>query len=59
MFYFINTSVLEVNKESISSKNMTEGYKILAIVNKVLTNFSPSPTHLLVKLLAETEKKVD
>lgn len=38
---------------------MTLGPKIDAIVNKVLTRFSPSPIHLLVRLEAEILKKVD
>lgn len=53
------TSVRAVNSESISSTNITLGYYTLAIVNRVLTIFSPSPTHLLVRELAEIEKNVE
>jgi len=53
------TSLLADNKESISSIKITEGCLIVAMANKVLTIFSPSPTHLLVSELADIEKKVE
>ena len=40
--------------EENSTKKLTR-----ATANKALTIFSPSPTHLLVRLLAEMEKNVD
>jgi len=49
---------LEHNSESISSMKITLGCLALAIVNKVLTNFSLSPTHLLVMELALILKNV-
>ena len=39
--------------------NMTLGCLTSATANRVLTSFSPSPTHLLVKELALMLKKVD
>ena len=36
---------------------MMEGWHCLAAVNRLLTSFSPSPTNLLVRLLAEMLKK--
>jgi hypothetical protein len=52
------TSFLAVSNESISSMKITLGYSTLATANKVLTIFSPSPTHLEVKQLAEIEKNL-
>jgi hypothetical protein len=52
------TSDLAHNIESTSSTKITLGYLILAIRNKVLTSFSLSPTHLLVRELAEILKNV-
>lgn len=49
---------LEQSRESISSMNITLGCFSLAIENKVLTNFSLSPTHLLVIELALMLKNV-
>lgn len=50
--------LLFVNKLSASSKNITEGDNFLLISNNALTNFSLSPTHLLVNEEAEIEKNV-
>lgn len=52
-------SFLAHSKLSISSIKTTEGWCIAAIANIVLTIFSPSPTHLLVKVDAEIDKNVD
>jgi hypothetical protein len=52
-------SLLEQSKESISSTNITDGCLYNAIAKSVLTIFSPSPTHLLVKELAEMLKNVE
>lgn len=43
--------------ESISSMKMTEGCRQPATANSVFTIFSPSPIHLLVRLLALMLKK--
>ncbi len=43
---------------SISSMKIIDGFLYLAIVNNVLINFSDSPTHLLIKSEADTEKNV-
>lgn len=55
---YCSPSFLEQRSESISSMNMTLGCLNLAIENKVFTNFSLSPTHLLVIELALMLKKV-
>ena len=47
-----------VKSESISSINTTAGCLYPATANKVLTNFSPSPIHLLVSEELDIEKKV-
>ena len=52
-------SDLLVSKLSISSMKTTEGWWTLAMANKALTIFSPSPTHLEVRLDAEMEKNVE
>lgn len=53
------TSDLEHNKESISSMNITLGYLTKANLNNIFTIFSPSPMYLLVRELADIEKKVE
>lgn len=52
------TSDLAQRRESISSINITLGYFIEARINSVFTSCSASPTHLLVKELADILKKV-
>ena len=44
-------------RESISSTKTIDGCTACATVNSALTNFSPSPTHLLVSVDAERAKK--
>lgn len=46
------------NNESTSSINIIDGCSSRAIANKARTNFSPSPTYLLVSDAAEILKKV-
>ena len=53
------TSDLEVKIESISSIKTTDGWWNEANANKVLTNLSLSPIHLLIRLEAEILKKLD
>jgi len=54
----LSLSEREHSKESISSKNMTLGYRCAARVNNALTVFSPSPTYLDVRVDALTLKNV-
>jgi hypothetical protein len=51
-------SPLAPHNESTSSIKIILGFFSLAILNKVLINFSLSPTYLLIKSLEETLKKV-
>jgi hypothetical protein len=52
-------SFREHKRESISSMKMTVGYRMAAMANMVRTNFSPSPTHLDVRLAGEMDMKVE
>lgn len=54
----LSLSDLAHSNESISSKNITLGYRWAARENKALTVFSPSPTYFDVNVDAFTEKKV-
>lgn len=45
--------------ESISSMKTTDGWWNDAKANRVLTNLSDSPIHLLIKLEADMLKKLD
>lgn len=53
-----SVSFRSFNNESTSSMKITDGCNCRAIVNSALTNFSPSPTYLDVRLAAEIEKNV-
>ena len=43
--------LLSLSNASISSMKMMVGWMCLATLNRALTSFSPSPSHLLVRLL--------
>jgi hypothetical protein len=54
-----SVSDLAVSSESISSMKMTEGWCTLATAKSARTIFSPSPTHLDVRVDALMEKNVE
>jgi hypothetical protein len=47
-----------VSRLSTSSMNTTAGERYLATAKRVLTIFSPSPIHLLVRVELDIEKNV-
>jgi len=51
-------SPLAPHIESISSMNIMDGFYSLAMVNRVLINFSLSPTYFEMRSAEDTEKKV-
>ena len=52
-------SPLAEHRESISSMKMMLGALSLAMLKRLATSFSLSPSHLLTKSLEDTEKKVE
>lgn len=56
--WFCSPYDLFEHSESTSSINMIEGFFSLPSVNRVLMSFSDSPTYLLFKSDADTEKNV-
>ena len=50
-------AVITTAYSPISSMKMMDGWRCLAAVKRLLTSFSPSPTYLLVRLLALMLKK--
>ena len=51
-------SPLAPHIESISSMKIIDGFYSLAILNRVLINFSLSPTYLEIRSAEDTEKNV-